>query len=262
MKEALEMWKNTRMVALTALCAALYAALLIPFKAIPLIPGFTEIRPAAAIPILTSFMFGPAGAWGSAIGNLIGDFFGTLSAGSLFGFIANFIYGFIPYFVWSAIKKDADPLPGKISDWILYVMVLFLASAGCGFVVGWGVHILGFLPFSALANIVTINNFITSLILTTILLFLLYPRVKNWGILYKNLVPLTDKPGSWRRIVALVLIFVGVFGGILVGNLISLGFAGGTLFGPGPHPTSVGSLSLGLSLLPFFALIILGLILI
>lgn len=179
MKEALQMWQDTRMVALTALSAALFAALLIPFKAIPLIPGFTEIRPASAIPILTSFMFGPAGAWGSAIGNLIGDFFGTLSAGSIFGFIGNFIYGFVPYYVWSALRTGCDPLPRKTYDWIIYTLVLFLASAGCGFVIGWGVHVLGLLPFSALANIITLNNFVTSLILTTILLFLLYPRVRN-----------------------------------------------------------------------------------
>ena len=41
-----------------ALTAALYAALLIPFKPIPIIPGFTEIRPAVAVPLVFGLLFG------------------------------------------------------------------------------------------------------------------------------------------------------------------------------------------------------------
>src|SRR5258708_40220744 len=76
MSELSLMWRNTRMVVLCAISAALYAAVLVPFKVVPLIPGVTELRPANAIPIVCSFLFGPAAAWGSAIGNMIGDFFG------------------------------------------------------------------------------------------------------------------------------------------------------------------------------------------
>ena len=39
------------MVVLTAMCAALYAAILIPFKIVPMIPGITEFRPANAVPV-------------------------------------------------------------------------------------------------------------------------------------------------------------------------------------------------------------------
>ena len=42
MRELVTMWRSTRMVVLTAICAALYAALLIPFKVIPIIPGVRE----------------------------------------------------------------------------------------------------------------------------------------------------------------------------------------------------------------------------
>src|SRR5207244_10092133 len=91
--ELFAMWSNTRMVVLTAICAALYAAILIPFKVVPLIPGITEVCPANAIPVVCSFLFGPAAAWGSAFGNLIGDFFGGLGPGDLFGFLANLLYG-------------------------------------------------------------------------------------------------------------------------------------------------------------------------
>ena len=97
------MWRSTRMVVLTAISAALYAAILIPFKVVPLIPGITEFRPANAVPIVCSFLFGPAGAWGAAFGNLIGDFFGGLGPGDLFGFVANLAYGFVPYALWDAL---------------------------------------------------------------------------------------------------------------------------------------------------------------
>lgn len=112
MKEVISMWKNTRMIILVALSAAIYAAFLIVFKGgIPIVPGITEVRPANVFPFVLSLLFGPAGAWGSAIGNLIGDLFGgTLGIGSIFGFFGNFFLGFIPYKMWGAlfglVKRD------------------------------------------------------------------------------------------------------------------------------------------------------------
>src|SRR5262244_4544935 len=110
MRELVGMWRNTRMVVLTAISAALYAAILIPFKVVPLIPGITEFRPANAIPVVLSFLFGPAAAWGAAFGNLIGDFFGGLGPGDFFGFLANLLYGLVPYAVWEAVTSR-PPVP-------------------------------------------------------------------------------------------------------------------------------------------------------
>ena len=90
------MWDNTRLVVFTAICASLYAAILIPFKVLPIIPGVTELRPANAVPVICSFLFGPAAAWGAAIGNVIGDFFGGIGPGDVFGFWGNFLYGLAP----------------------------------------------------------------------------------------------------------------------------------------------------------------------
>ena len=105
MHELRLMWRNTRMVVLCAISAALYAAVLVPFKVVPLIPGVTELRPANAIPVVCSFLFGPAAAWGSAIGNMIGDFFGGVGPGDIFGFFANLFYGYIPYKAWSIVAR-------------------------------------------------------------------------------------------------------------------------------------------------------------
>src|SRR2546422_8792011 len=142
MRELFAMWSNTRMVVLTAICAALYAAILIPFKVVPLIPGITEFRPANAIPVVCSFLFGPAAAWGSALGNLIGDFFGGLGPGDLFGFLANLLYGLVPYAVWEAVT-DAPPVPEGPLAPLGLLLVMGVAAMPCATVVGRGLHLLG-----------------------------------------------------------------------------------------------------------------------
>src|SRR4030042_4870169 len=100
MKEIISMWEHTKMVVLVAISAGLYAALLLPFKMIQIIPGFTEIRPAVCLPIVCSLFFGPAGAWGACIGNLVADFAGPFGPGSLFGLAGNFLLGYLPYRIW------------------------------------------------------------------------------------------------------------------------------------------------------------------
>src|SRR5713226_8851863 len=110
MRELVAMWSNTRMVVLTATCASLYAAVLIPFMVVPLIPGVTQFRPANALPVVSSFLFGPAAAWGAAIGNLIGDFFGGVGPADLFGFFANIVYGYVPYKVWQVLARGQEPI--------------------------------------------------------------------------------------------------------------------------------------------------------
>ena len=62
MREVFSMWKHTKMVVLVALSAAIYAAVLIPFKGFTLIPGITEFRPANVFPVVFGLLFGPAGA--------------------------------------------------------------------------------------------------------------------------------------------------------------------------------------------------------
>ena len=75
MMDCFAMWRRTRMVTLTAVCAAIYAAVLIPTQVFPLIPGSTNLRPGSAIAIVLSLLFGPAGAWGVAFGNTLNDLF-------------------------------------------------------------------------------------------------------------------------------------------------------------------------------------------
>lgn len=223
MKEVILMWKDTRMVVLTAICASVYAAILIPFKIATIIPGFTEIRPAATLPIVFSLMFGPAGAWGAAFGNLIGDFFGTLGPGSFFGFIGNFLYGFIPYKIWHYISKQ-DPTFTTFKGYLKYFSCTALASATCGIFIGWGVDLLGLIPIMVLGNIITLNNFLVSAVLGPILLVILYGRVKKWRLLYTDI--LSEENLSKKRKfgnIGILCLLIGSIGGLIIINLASFG---------------------------------------
>ncbi|HGJ66667.1 TPA: QueT transporter family protein [bacterium] len=307
MKELITMWKNTRMIVLVAVTAALYAAILIPFKvAIPLVPGFTEVRPANVIPILCSLMFGPAAAWGAAIGNTIADAFGTFGLGTLFGFVGNFLYGYIPYKMWQTIGKGTPIVKSYISPmkssiialvsaiavglitWLItraymqnpqiyivilsasivflvlrflsiqYLLVLLTASSACGVFIGWGVHALGLVPFSVLANIITLNNFVVSAALGPLLIPPIYPVIKRLGLIYTDVMNESDL--SKPKMLGSILMIIGVIGALIVGNWIAIGGYDMGVLGAGFGQAVQGAGGLGLGLAPFILLIIIAFI--
>src|SRR5215210_553972 len=181
MREAFAMWRHTQMVVLVALSAAIYAALLIPFKGIPLVPGFIEIRPANAFPVVFGLLFGPAGAWGGAIGTLIGDFFGTLSLGSIGGFVGNFCLGLLPYKMWSVFFRRDENMEENVDSgkkFGVFILLVLLASAVCALIISWWADLIGLAPFALFFALILFNNAIMGGVLGPILLLALYPRVK------------------------------------------------------------------------------------
>jgi energy-coupling factor transport system substrate-specific component len=224
MKTLRATWGDTRMVVLTALSAALYAAILIPFKLFPLIPGVTEIRPANAVPIVCSLLFGPAGAWGSAIGNLVGDFFGTLSPMSLFGFLGNFLYGFAPYALWRAMFGNVAPRRDLWSHRLGLGLVILVASAICALVIAWGSETgLGFLPFAYLGTIIFFNNLVVSLVLAPPLYFALVPRVRRWELEWTAILPAAVSARPRLARLGAILFIAGSLGGFGAGLGIATG---------------------------------------
>lgn len=248
MKEVFRMWNNTKMVVLVALCAGLYAALLIPFKSLVLIPGITEVRPASALPVVMGLLFGPAGAWGSAIGNLIGDFFGSLGVGSIFGFIGNFMFAYVPYKLWNnlgLVKKDKEPDLKSGKKIVTFVIVSILGSMSCALFIAAGLDILNMVPFAALGTIITLNNSIPSIVLGIPVLMLLYPRIKKWDLLYTDIMDKRDLPreGGLAKIGAMVMVLTIVIG--LGGGLaLALG-AGQAAFSAGFAAGGAGTASVG-----------------
>ncbi len=173
MKEVFTMWRHTQLVVLVALSAAIYAAVLIPFKGFTIVPGYIEIRPANVFPVVFGLLFGPAGAWGSAIGNLIGDFFGTLSLGSVGGFVGNFFLAYLPYKMWSTYFRRDENIETNVNSGKklgVYLLVTILASVVCAVIISWWISLLGFVPFQAALPLIVFNNAIMAGVLGPLLL--------------------------------------------------------------------------------------------
>lgn len=262
MKEVITMWKNTRMVILVALSAAIYAAFLIVFKGgIVLVPGITEVRPANVFPPVFGLLFGPAGAWGSAIGNLIGDMFGgTLGIGSIFGFFGNFYLGFVPYKMWGAtfglVKKDDMSL--DMSDWkkiAAFEIVSLTAAAACAIIIAWYLDLAGLIPFAFLGVTITVNNFAAAVVLGPILIALLYQRVKNWGLFWTDVMEKEDVGKGFATNLGSILMIVGSLGGLIVGILVATGAAGQQLYG---FAGESGQTAVWLAVLPFILLVLIS----
>src|SRR5215212_10822485 len=172
MKEVFTMWRHTQLVVLTALSAAIYAAVLIPFKGFPIVPGFIELRPANVFPVVFGLLFGPAGPWGAAIGNLIGDFFGTLTLGSAAGFVGNFFLAYLPYKIWSAYFRSDENMEQNVNSGKklgVYIAVAFLASLVCALIIAWFLALFRLLPFPAGLALVALNNAIMAIVLGPVL---------------------------------------------------------------------------------------------
>jgi len=227
MQHALLMWKNTRMIVLTAVCAAIYAATLIAFKTVvPIIPGITEVRVAGVFPMTFGFLFGPAGAWGLAIGNVIGDIFGgTLSPASIAGFIGNFLMGYLPYTLWSTLIPVSNGTYGwnakSVRNWLTYIVIAFISGAAAAVIIGSFTDAIGMVPYSIISKIITINNFIGSLI-GILLLLAVFDVTKNqlrlfWPDVMDVSAANTAMKSSFGAWVVAAGCVLGVFGGFVPG---------------------------------------------
>ncbi len=256
MRELLDMWKSTKMVVLTAVCAACYVAVLLPFKIAVIVPGLTEVRPGAAVPVLMSFLFGPAAAWGSAIGNVVGDILGGMfGPGSIPGAIGNFLYGYFPYALWRALRGHARPGDGGRSDWLLVGAVLVASCFAIASMIGFGVDLLGLAPFAALGNIILVNNLLGSLALALPLIALLYPRVERAGLVWHDVMDLPPPAGKKR--IGAILALAGAVGALVVGNAIAFGALDAS-FGAAGFAGVKGTAALGAGMAPFLVLMFIG----
>ena len=261
MREVFTMWRHTQMVVLVALSAAIYAAFLIPFQGIPIIPGFTNVRPANVFPFVFGLLFGPAGAWGAAIGNLINDFFGTLGIGSISGLIGNFFLGFLPYKMWGSFFRRGENMEQNVNSGkklVVFIAIVILASAVCAVWIAWFNDLLGFVPFAALGSIITVNNAIAGIVLGPILLLVLYPRIKRWGLLWTEIMRPDEVSTSRFQLLGNVLMWVGGIGALVVGLAIGLGIYEQGLAAAGFAAGGQGQLGIGLGLIPFLILIVIA----
>jgi len=221
-RDAIVMWRHTKMVVLVALTGAAYVAILLPFKIATLIPGFTEIRPAAGIPVVCGLLFGPAAAWGSAFGNLVGDIFGgMLGPGSIFGLVGNFLLAYVPYRMWRVLRGDrpADGSPGNLPSMIVCAVAGGLC---CAVTIGFGVAALGLLPYSALTVAISLNNAVIGTIVAVILLPILYPLARSFGLLYQDILDPGEYASGQIGWAGMVLTWIGAGLGLLAAVFVAL----------------------------------------
>ena len=250
MKEVFSMWRHTQLVVLVALSAAIYAAVLIPFKGFPIVPGYIELRPANAFPVVFGLLFGPAGAWGAAIGNTIGDFVGgTLTVGSVGGFVGNFFLALLPYKMWSVFFRRDENMETNVDSGKkagVYILVTILASTVCAVIIAWWVDVLGLFPFLVFFALIFFNNAIMAGVLGPILLLALYPRVKRWGLLWTEIMEPEEVSSSTLQRTGAILVGVGAIGSVVVGLIF--GFS----------QQAPGGLGIGVGLIPFLLLALIG----
>jgi energy-coupling factor transport system substrate-specific component len=210
MRELISCWQHTRMIVLIAVTAALYVAVLLPFKIAVIVPGITEIRPGAAVPVFLSIFLGPAAAWGAAFGNTIGDVIGgTIGPGTLFGFFGNFLYGFVPYRIIKAYLNSSNQL-GTFKGGVVFVFLTILASALCAMVVALGVDLIGF-KFDIVVHAIFLNNVLMSLILVPLLIRGLGKRIRGMRLDYEQVLQSQDISSAGKTGPIIVLALTVVF---------------------------------------------------
>ena len=209
------------MVVFVGVSAALYVALLLPFKGIVIFPGIMELRPGAVAPLVCSLLFGPAGAWGAAFGNLIGDMFGgMLGLGSLFGFVGNLMLGYVPYRVWRALSNE-PPTMRRPMHYAKMAVCAALASACCGITIGWGVHGLGLAPFRVVGNLIVTNNLLWGIVLAPALLLALYSRLDRMGLVYTVIMEEPDLARPRWPLFSTLFLAAACAAALVAGNVLS-----------------------------------------
>ena len=117
-----------RQIGLFFLQTIIYLVFAIPFKAMDLIPGFTDVRPVSALASIYGIFYGPSGCLACAIGNLICDIIDdALRWSSLAGLSANFLGPFTIWFLWKRLGKHPFALR-TIPDLAFHTLVIFLAA--------------------------------------------------------------------------------------------------------------------------------------
>ena len=105
-----------------------YLVVAIPFKAMNLIPGFSDVRPDCALASIYGIFYGPLGCVVCAFGNLIADIIDdALRWSSLAGFSANFLGPFLIWYLWKRFGKHPFALR-TIPDLLFHTLVIVLGA--------------------------------------------------------------------------------------------------------------------------------------
>lgn len=119
-----------RAVLVVAVLVVVYLAVSLPFKiSLEIIPGFTDVRPVAALQPIFGIFFGVPGCIAFGVGNLITDILGdSLRWSSIAGFVMNAGSPMLFCLTWSRLRHGVFTLrAGK--DVRLFFMLSLLCAA-------------------------------------------------------------------------------------------------------------------------------------
>ena len=163
--ELVRMFRYPSMIKSAAFCAACFAFLSVVFKnSLILIPEVTEVRFCNILACTLGIWFGPAGAWGCAVGNLVGDLGGSLTDLSFSGFFGNFFSAWLPYKVWcvwgSAAGEPPTSRPSlRAKNWLLrYLVGGFFSVVTCSAVLAVSFDRSGDMPAANTFAMIFLNN--------------------------------------------------------------------------------------------------------
>jgi hypothetical protein len=112
-----------------AVTAFLYALVLVPFNLNHWDIFGVTLRPAAVLPVVLGILYGPAAAWGLAIGNVAGDLSGSWSLMSIFGFLINFLEPYLAYRLWHRLMKGHAIRPDLYGMGCFFLVTFFVTLA-------------------------------------------------------------------------------------------------------------------------------------
>lgn len=163
MNERRANWYKSSLVILMS--ALLFFAVTMPFRKFFQVMAVTEVRPASAFNPLLGLMFGPAGALGCAIGNLVADVISGYSPLMLvLGFLVQMIYGLVPWYIW---KRFGWTVRLNTSANILrYISIMLGDSLLTALLLGASMEVTGIGSTLSMTTLMLfLNNFVFCMVL-------------------------------------------------------------------------------------------------
>ena len=148
---------------------------------------------------LFRFFFGPAAAWGAALGNVIRDIAtNKLNAASIPGFFGNLLVGYIPYKLLSAISSEKPDLK-TLKKFGLFAGAAVLACTVCGVIIGWGLDWLGWAPFMPTTLLIVLSDAFWAVLAGSAVLALTYGYFSRRKLLYTDILNIASPKIRWSK---------------------------------------------------------------
>ncbi|MDD3279706.1 MAG: SpoIIE family protein phosphatase [Lachnospiraceae bacterium] len=250
MKEILVIIKEKRYRIHILYSAVLFLVFNIPFRLLLGLLPYSEVRPSNMIPPVLGILWGPPGAVGTALMNMLLDIFISKSPVTVWlpGVIINFFYAYLPYKMWYGFGKKPSVLPKmeRVSEILRYIAVILVDSTVTTTLLLLAFEHAGERCGKKEAWFLFFNNFDFAILLgVPFLIFLSLRQEKGiqpeWGFCHEK----QSEKGKGQPRLDLILALISLFGTVY--------YVGYKSISDSMHPKLAGScLAAGLILLLFY----------